>query len=268
MADYFSNIVDRNTNYQSDDLVPIQFLEQNSEVDFEEIVEENKTLPNNFDTLNTEKTTTVSSINTNEKPSNSNQTSNYFTNSYDRNLDENRSSIQINDDLNANVNFKNELKNPIQEKNNFENYSEAFKANSLLNPISKNYVDPKNIKPIENQNTENDSTQTDGIEQSVLLEKHFFLLPSLNNKQTVNTLQNTSIHTEINKDILLPQKQAEIVEKTENKNENPKLIIGKINVEILPVTKPTTKVINQIMQSPAPINFPKSNRNIFGLGQL
>lgn len=271
MADYFSNIINRSTDYQSDALQPVQFLDQNSKVDFDEIVEENNALLNNFDAINTEKTATGNSIITNDKIFTSNQTSNYFTNSYERNVDENGPSILIKDDLNPDVNFKNEpTGGRIQEKNNFENYSEGFKANPIIDAkISKNYVDiTENLKLIENRNIENNLIGTDKIVQSVLLEKQFFLQPNSNKNHPINVLQNPAIHTETIKDMLLPQKQAEIVENTENRNESPRLIIGKINVEILTPTQPTTKVINQIIQSPAPITFPKTNRNIFGLGQL
>ena len=49
----------------------------------------------------------------------------------------------------------------------------------------------------------------------------------------------------------------------------PKLVIGKIIVEILPPIKPTPqKVITRVVQSPANDHHSKSNKLIFGLGQL
>lgn len=50
---------------------------------------------------------------------------------------------------------------------------------------------------------------------------------------------------------------------------SPKLVIGKITVEILPPVKTNTvKVIQQVVQPPARENFSKTNKLIFGLGQL
>ena len=49
----------------------------------------------------------------------------------------------------------------------------------------------------------------------------------------------------------------------------PKLVIGKIIVEILPPIKPAPqKVITRVVQSPANDHHSKSNKLIFGLGQL
>jgi hypothetical protein len=49
----------------------------------------------------------------------------------------------------------------------------------------------------------------------------------------------------------------------------PKLVIGKIIVEILPPIKPVPqKVITRVVQSASQNSFPKSNKLSFGLGQL
>jgi hypothetical protein len=52
-----------------------------------------------------------------------------------------------------------------------------------------------------------------------------------------------------------------------NKQAAPKLVIGKIVVEVLPPVTP--KVVTRIVQStPHPVNHSKTNRHSFGLGQL
>ncbi|MEX2565515.1 MAG: hypothetical protein WD431_06205 [Cyclobacteriaceae bacterium] len=49
----------------------------------------------------------------------------------------------------------------------------------------------------------------------------------------------------------------------------PKLVIGKIIVEILsPVKAPAEKIIQRVVQAPAKDNFSKTNKLMFGLGQL
>jgi hypothetical protein len=49
----------------------------------------------------------------------------------------------------------------------------------------------------------------------------------------------------------------------------PKLVIGKITVEILPPKLPAPqKIITRVVQTPAKDNFSKSNKLSFGLGQL
>jgi len=59
------------------------------------------------------------------------------------------------------------------------------------------------------------------------------------------------------------------LQKSKTNETAPKLIIGKIIVEILPPKLPVTqKVINRVVQSPSQNNHSKSNKLIFGLGQL
>ena len=49
----------------------------------------------------------------------------------------------------------------------------------------------------------------------------------------------------------------------------PKVIIGKIVIEILPPIKaPTEKIIQRVAQTPSKDNFSKTNKLLFGLGQL
>jgi hypothetical protein len=54
-----------------------------------------------------------------------------------------------------------------------------------------------------------------------------------------------------------------------NNQQAPKLVIGKITVEIVPpVVQPSTKIITRVVQSPPIENHSKINRLSFGLGQL
>lgn len=49
----------------------------------------------------------------------------------------------------------------------------------------------------------------------------------------------------------------------------PKLVIGKITVEILPpAAQPATKILTRVVQTPSTENYSKMNRLNFGLGQL
>lgn len=64
---------------------------------------------------------------------------------------------------------------------------------------------------------------------------------------------------------------ADISSQARNRNNppTPKLVIGKITVEILPpAAQPSTKIITRVVQSPSTENFSKMNRLNFGLGQL
>jgi hypothetical protein len=68
----------------------------------------------------------------------------------------------------------------------------------------------------------------------------------------------------------LPEQLSKILVQNNKMNEaTPKLVIGKITVEILPPKLPTPqKIITKVVQSPSKDSYSKSNKLIFGLGQL
>jgi len=87
--------------------------------------------------------------------------------------------------------------------------------------------------------------------------------------QEKNNLQPTSSHTER----IIPNKpdleNKRPVQQNKTNQPTPKLVIGKIVVEILPPIVPVTpKVITRVVPSSSKTGHHKSNKLIFGLGQL
>ena len=148
--------------------------------------------------------------------------SNYFSNTYNRNIHK-----IIGTGINDSVGLE-----AFDAKNN-----EMVKPNIIfLNPDS-NYINngdiiEKNIYEQENRNM-----------QATIIEKEIALEPRSNIKQTLELNQNFDNHSGFTKNLLQPQNKLEITQKTNPNRENPKLVIGKINVEIIPSNQPMTKII-------------------------
>jgi len=90
-------------------------------------------------------------------------------------------------------------------------------------------------------------------------------------KFTNTSLDNKTISPSILPRMNPVQPAVEISSQARNRNNppSPKLVIGKITVEILPpVAQPATKIITRVVQPPSTENYPKMNRLNFGLGQL
>jgi len=132
----------------------------------------------------------------------------------------------------------------LSVKNNQSNASEA-KDGSFLNPQ-------------ESAERMNDSRKRESNNNHKL-------------KNEKSSLVKNTIGTPILPRINPVQAVADVSSQTRNRKNppTPKLVIGKITVEILPpAAQPATKIITRVVQSPSTENYSKMNRLNFGLGQL
>ncbi len=251
MPDYFSNIASRNAENQSPDLAPLPISTAENATDFTELEIENEFKTEN---IPNEKANDIAKEKVRSENISQPKISNYFSSNLERNyfqisditqIEQNHSKNIVENQLFENSEQHNEFKNVEKIENIFPSKNSKSEANQIIEKqqIFEKVISDKNsleLKPIATVNENNI------FEQNSIFE---------NNQQVSNNLLQPNLNTEISVE-------------NKNKTEATKLVIGKINVEILPVNQPITKVINRVVQAPAHTNFPKINRRSFGLGQL
>ncbi len=162
---------------------------------------------------------------------------------------------------------------------NFSNksFSSNIEQNFNIETQNNKLVDISNVSPQTNKNEHvsnqifesnaiNDIwkiSEKETIKENLVLKTTQKLEPSIKEN---SIFEKTQIS---NNNQLQPLQEVQMNVKTDVQPQAPKLVIGKITVEITQPAPPIQqKVFNRIVQEPAPSNYSKMNRLSFGLSQL
>ncbi len=129
-------------------------------------------------------------------------------------------------------------------------------------------AEPGNDPGVEKFSVPDDFTKVDNRSDRIKSEKKAILLPDVKSQSKGNL---NEIKNSIRPARLAPVEPVRDSNPQVKKNNQaaPKLVIGKITVEIVPpVAQPAQKIITRVVQSPSNENHSKINRLSFGLGQL
>lgn len=184
--------------------------------------------------------------------------------------DANEENNQVKNTLPESVSFKMEepsQKIAAQSLDTGNNVNETIFVNKKV--VSKIITEKKglNKKTVEKKDIKNDDAV---YIDEIISVKDQMITPSVKDEvQKKNKLQPNNSRIERITPIQPETEHARQAQRHNTHQQAPKLVIGKIIVEILPPIKPVPqKVITRVVQSTANNSNLKSNKLIFGLGQL
>ncbi|MEO8148094.1 MAG: hypothetical protein ABI723_10675 [Bacteroidia bacterium] len=173
-----------------------------------------------------------------------------------------------------------EQKEPIATKDAFTSFIPPVKTDLIKSnneevievPVNSS-IEPRNKKDKGEQKKESINIEPVFMEQKPMSSiKNPLITPPFKNDKSkkIAPVKNTSNVARLNPVQRSVQHSAPLPKiNTKNNEPAPKLVIGKIIVEIVQPEKPAPpKVVNRIIQAPSALNSSKTNNLSFGLGQL